>query len=111
MNKKEVADDSLTFASQMHALFGIKWKFSMHKSSVPSDREQGGTDEIKKLPFNSLTDIFCWIAIKLKCGRKQASLSHLPITRMQNRDQYRMSIRGVSGLALEESKRHTFSRI
>ena len=30
---------------------------------------------------------------------------------MQNRDQYRMSIRGVSGLALEESKLHTFSRI
>ena len=29
--------------------------------------------------------------------------THLPITRMQNRDQYRMSIRGVSGLALEES--------
>ena len=30
--------------------------------------------------------------------------SHLSIIRMQNRDQYRMSIRGVSGLALEESK-------
>ena len=39
------------------------------------------------------------------------SFSHLPITRMRNRDQYRMSIRGVSGLALEESKMHTFSRI
>ena len=38
-------------------------------------------------------------------------IAHLPITRMQNRDQYRMSIRGVSGLALEESKMHTFSRI
>ena len=37
--------------------------------------------------------------------------AHLPITRMRNRDQYRMSIRGVSGLALEESKMHTFSRI
>ena len=37
--------------------------------------------------------------------------SHLPITRMRNRDQYRMSIRGVSGLALGESKIHTFSRI
>ena len=37
--------------------------------------------------------------------------THLPITRMQNRDQYRMPIRGVSGLALEESKLHTFSRI
>ena len=36
---------------------------------------------------------------------------HLPITRMRNRDQYRMSIRGVSGLALEESKMHTVSRI
>ena len=30
------------------------------------------------------------------------ALTHLPITRMRNRDQYRMSIRGVSGLALEE---------
>ena len=37
--------------------------------------------------------------------------AHLRITRMRNRDQYRMSIRGVSGLALEESKMHTFSRI
>ena len=34
----------------------------------------------------------------------RAPLTHLPITRMRNRDQYRMSIRGVSGLALEESK-------
>ena len=39
------------------------------------------------------------------------SITHLPITRMQNRDQYRISIRGVFGLALEESKKHTFSRI
>ena len=38
-------------------------------------------------------------------------LTHLPIIRMRNRDQYRMSIRGVSGLALEESKMQTFSRI
>ena len=30
--------------------------------------------------------------------------THLPITRMRNRDQYRMSIREVSGFALEESK-------
>ena len=30
--------------------------------------------------------------------------THLPITRMRNRDQYRTSIRGVSGLAVEESK-------
>ena len=35
------------------------------------------------------------------------SYAHLPITRMQNRDQYKMSIRGVFGLALEESKLHT----
>ena len=39
------------------------------------------------------------------------TVSHLPITRMRNRDQYKMSIRGVSGLALEESKMYTFSRI
>ena len=38
-------------------------------------------------------------------------VTHLPITRMRNRDQYRMFIRGVSGLALEESKVHFFSRI
>ena len=31
--------------------------------------------------------------------------------RMRNSDQYRMSIRRVSGFALEESKMHTFSRI
>ena len=37
--------------------------------------------------------------------------SHLPITRKPSRDQYRISIRGVSGLALEESNMHTFSRI
>ena len=37
--------------------------------------------------------------------------THLPITCMQNRDQCRMSIRRVSGLALEESTRHTFFRI
>ena len=37
--------------------------------------------------------------------------THLPITRMRNRDQYRMSIRGVSGFALEESKMHTFTSI
>ena len=36
---------------------------------------------------------------------------HLPITRMRNRDQSGKSIRGVSGLAFEESKVHTFSRI
>ena len=30
--------------------------------------------------------------------------TNLPITRLQKRNQYRMSIRGVSGLALEESK-------
>ena len=36
---------------------------------------------------------------------------HLPFTRMRNRDQYRMSVRWVFGLALEESKIHTFSRI
>ena len=30
---------------------------------------------------------------------------------MRNRDQYEKSIRGVSGLALEESKMHTFYRI
>ena len=40
-----------------------------------------------------------------------SNVSHLPITSMRNRDQYRMSIRGASGLALEESKMHTFSRI
>ena len=39
------------------------------------------------------------------------TLSHLPITHMRNRDQYKMSIGGVSGLALEESKMHAFSRI
>ena len=39
------------------------------------------------------------------------SKSHLPITCMQNRDQYIMFVRGVSGLAFEESKMHTFSRI
>ena len=39
------------------------------------------------------------------------SVAHLSITRMLNRDQYRKSIRGVSGLAVEESKMHTFSRI
>ena len=32
------------------------------------------------------------------------SYTHLPITRLGNRDQHRKSIRGVSGLALEESK-------
>ena len=37
------------------------------------------------------------------------SLTHLPITRMRNRDQYGKYIRGVSGLALEESKMYTFS--
>ena len=37
--------------------------------------------------------------------------THLPITRMRNRVQYRMSIRGVSGLTLEESTMHIFSRI
>ena len=37
--------------------------------------------------------------------------THLPIIRMRNRDQYRMSIKGICGLALEESKMHTFSRI
>ena len=37
--------------------------------------------------------------------------AHLPIIRMRNRDQYKMSIRGVSGLEIEESKMHTFSRI
>ena len=40
-----------------------------------------------------------------------AFITHLPITQMRNRDQYEKSIRGVSGLALEESKMHTFSRI
>ena len=39
------------------------------------------------------------------------AVTHLPITRMRNRDQYGKSIRGVSGLALEESKTYTFSRI
>ena len=37
--------------------------------------------------------------------------SHLQITRMRNRDQYGKCIRGVSGLALEESKMQTFPRI
>ena len=37
-------------------------------------------------------------------SRSDLLSTHLPITRMRNRDQYRMSIRGVSGLALEESK-------
>ena len=40
-----------------------------------------------------------------------ANYTHLPITRMWNRDPYRISKRGVSGLALEESKMHDFSRI
>ena len=48
------------------------------------------------------------IVLKLDQGDTYA---HLPITRMRNRDHYRMSIRGVSGLALEESKMQTFSRI
>ena len=43
--------------------------------------------------------------------QKLKTETHLPITRMRNRDQYRMSIRAASGLALEESKMHTFSRI
>ena len=30
--------------------------------------------------------------------------THISITRMRNRDQYRKSIRGVSGLAVDESK-------
>ena len=37
--------------------------------------------------------------------------THLPITRMRNGDQYRMSIWGVFCLPLEESKMHTFSRL
>ena len=37
-------------------------------------------------------------------SRSDLPSTHLPITRMRNRDQYRMSIRGVSGSALEESK-------
>ena len=45
-------------------------------------------------------------------GRADAGYkAHLPITRMRNPDQYKKSIRGVSGLALEESKMHTFSRL
>ena len=44
-------------------------------------------------------------------GHLVVALSHLPITRMQNRDQYGKSIKGVSGLALEESKMHTFFSI
>ena len=39
------------------------------------------------------------------------TVTHLPITRMRNRDQHRMAIRGVSGLAIEESIMHTFFRI
>ena len=46
-----------------------------------------------------------------KFCRGRPAYSHLQITRMRNRDQYRMSIKGVSGLALEESEMHTFSRI
>ena len=42
---------------------------------------------------------------------REIPLSHLPITRMRNRDQYGKSIRVASGLAVEESKMHTFSRI
>ena len=45
------------------------------------------------------------------CDPELRYRSHLPIIRMRNRDQYRMFIKGVSGLALEESKMHTFSRI
>ena len=62
-------------------------------------------------------DSYTWLstvclANTCKTGKDFMRLyAHLPITRMQNRDQYRMSIRGVSGLALEESKLHTFSRI
>ena len=33
----------------------------MDKSSVTSDREQGVSDDIKKLPLNSLTGIFFFI--------------------------------------------------
>ena len=38
-------------------------------------------------------------------------VTYLPITRMRNRDQYRMSIGRVSRLALEESKMNIFSSI
>ena len=36
--------------------------------------------------------------------RNTCTCAHLPNTRMLNRDQYRKSIRGVSSLAVEESK-------
>ena len=36
--------------------------------------------------------------------KNKHAYTRLPITRMQNRDQYRKSIRWVSGLAVEESK-------
>ena len=45
-----------------------------------------------------------WLVAFMSCETR------LPITRMRNRDQYRMPITGVSGSALEESKMHTFSR-
>ena len=38
------------------------------------------------------------------------AFSHPP-ARMRNRDQYRKAIVGLPGLAEEESKMHTFSRI
>ena len=43
--------------------------------------------------------------------KETQTLTHLPITLMRNHNQYGKSIRGVSGLAVEESKMHTFSRI
>ena len=63
-----------------------------------------GPHEIfKKLTAMKQNEIFIESSILLR--------THLPITHMRNRDQYKLSIRGVSGLALEESKMHTISRI
>ena len=45
----------------------------MHKSSVTSDHEQGLPDDIKKIPLNSLTGIFCQLVYfhqMLKIGDK-----------------------------------------
>ena len=43
--------------------------------------------------------------------RQQIAYTHLQITRMRNRDQYRKSMVELYGLVVEESKMHTFSRI
>ena len=40
------------------------------------------------------------------CILPKTSNAHLPITRMRNRDQYRKSIRGVSGLARNTNTKH-----